>query len=83
MMAEPDHSGLTQPLDDTGMIPVEGPEEVPRFASEAEEHAFWSTHSIGEQWFRRVRATPQESQRLPPWLRIERAKASRSEESHP
>ena len=33
------------------MIPVERPEDVPTFASEAEEHEYWGVHEMGDGFF--------------------------------
>ncbi|MBI5946737.1 MAG: hypothetical protein HY875_01195 [Chloroflexi bacterium] len=31
------------------MVEIHSEDEIPEFATEAEEHAFWSTHSLGEE----------------------------------
>jgi len=41
---------MTNELDD-GLIVVERQEDIPKFASEAEEAAFWSTHALGNRLF--------------------------------
>lgn len=42
------------PARPTELIPVER-EDIPPFASEAEEHAFWSTHTFGPQLLAEMR----------------------------
>lgn len=47
-------------IDEVDMLPVRGPEEIPHFADEDEEDAFWSTHYIGDDWFDRAGEVPPE-----------------------
>ena len=42
------------------VIEVQGPEDIPEFANEDAEHAFWSTHCIGERFVERVGLLPPE-----------------------
>lgn len=43
---------------------IRGPEEIPSFASEAEEAEFWATHSLGEEFL--VKMEPVSEGELPP-----------------
>ena len=43
------------------MIEVQRPEDIPEFANEDEEHAFWSTHCIGEHFVQHVGLLPPEA----------------------
>lgn len=69
-MAQQDSGKFIEPVDDSNMIEVQGPEDIPHFENLAEERAFWATHSIGEGWFAHVQALRQEVRRIPPWVRL-------------
>jgi hypothetical protein len=45
---------MTMPRRKPRLIPVERSEDIPEFATEAEEAHFWSTHSFGEQMLERM-----------------------------
>ncbi len=40
------------------LIPVNSPEDIPAFATESEEHRFWSTHELGPGMFEAVEPDP-------------------------
>ncbi len=40
------------------LIPVNSPDEIPAFPTEAEEHQFWSTHELGPGMFEAVESDP-------------------------
>ena len=40
------------------MITVQNPKDIPQFASDAEEVAFWDTHELGEGMFKQVGPDP-------------------------
>jgi hypothetical protein len=42
----------------TRLIPVNSPDQIPAFATEAEEHRFWSTHELGPGMFEAVDPDP-------------------------
>ena len=46
--------------------PIESFDEIPEFASEAEEAAFWSTHSLGEGLLELMQPVPFDDDELPP-----------------
>ena len=46
------------------MKEIQSPEEIPDFASEAEEAEFWATHSLGEEFLERMESVPEGE--LPP-----------------
>lgn len=62
-----------RPSPDRPFIVVEGPNDLPTFASESEEHEFWGTHTVGDAWFDSANAVDHEE--LPP-IR-DRSRASR------
>ncbi len=41
------------------MKEVKSPDEIPAFESEREEHEFWSTHSLSEEFFERAEPIPE------------------------
>jgi hypothetical protein len=49
---------------DGGLIPVNSVDEIPAFATEAQEAAFWSTHSFGEGLLAQARSVPLEGDDL-------------------
>jgi hypothetical protein len=49
---------------DDDLIPVNSLDKIPRFASEHEEHEFWSTHSLGQPLLDQMK--PVEDGSLPP-----------------
>jgi hypothetical protein len=63
MMTEhnPQHSPPRWPKE---RIVVHSWDEVPQFANECEEHEFWSTHEMGDEFFDNVR--PEDYADLPP-----------------
>jgi hypothetical protein len=40
------------------LIPVNSPDDIPVFATETEEHQFWSTHELGPGMFEAVEPDP-------------------------
>lgn len=55
-----DTAGTTGGADDLydGLIPVNRVEDIPAFASEAEEQAFWDTHCFGEALLEQFQPVP-------------------------
>jgi uncharacterized protein (DUF4415 family) len=53
-------------LTDDGLELVERPEDVPTFRTEAEEQAFWETHTFGPGMLQRLRPAREVDPRLPP-----------------
>ena len=51
---------------DVNLIPVESLDDIPDFANEDEEHAFWSTHSFGERLLEQMRPLDEVDDDLPP-----------------
>jgi hypothetical protein len=47
------------------LIPVNSPAEIPEFATEAEEHQFWKTHSFGPGMYEHVEPDPLLDELLP------------------
>lgn len=47
-----------------GMTPLRDPSDIPVFASEAEERAFWDTHELTEEFLERMGPVPDDE--LPP-----------------
>jgi hypothetical protein len=45
---------------------IESFDEVPEFASEAEEAEYWSTHSLGEKLLEMMKPVPFDDDELPP-----------------
>ena len=39
-----------RPIESDELIPIERVEDIPEFATEAEEAEYWSTHSVGLIW---------------------------------
>jgi hypothetical protein len=48
------------------VIPVERREDIPHFASEDEEHAFWSTHAIAGALLEEMQPVPRDDPTFPP-----------------
>jgi len=56
---------MSKPNSRHGVLkPIQRLEEIPPFASEAEEAEFWSTHSFGEALLEQMKPLPQDV--LPP-----------------
>jgi uncharacterized protein (DUF4415 family) len=53
-------------LTDDGLEVIERPEDIPTFASEAEEREFWQTHTFGAGLLERMRPAREVDPRLPP-----------------
>ena len=51
---------------DEDLIPVESLDDIPDFANEDEEHAFWSTHSFGERLLAQMKPLDEFDDALPP-----------------
>jgi hypothetical protein len=51
-------------LDEDGFSIVHSPDQIPAFKNEDEEDAWWSTHSLGEEFWSRAAEVPEEM--LPP-----------------
>lgn len=41
------------------MKEINSPDEIPEFESEREEHEFWSTHSLSEEFFEKAEPVPE------------------------
>jgi uncharacterized protein (DUF4415 family) len=60
-MAPADH-----PLTDDGFELVDRPEDIPAFSSEADERAYWATHTLGQGMIDRLRPAREVDPHLPP-----------------
>ncbi|MBV9173412.1 MAG: hypothetical protein JOZ81_25390 [Chloroflexi bacterium] len=56
----------TRALTDDGLELIERPEDIPAFRSEAEERAYWETHTVGNGMLQRLRPAREVDPRLPP-----------------
>jgi hypothetical protein len=70
-------------LPDDQMIEITSPEEIPSFTNEDEDHAFWSSHCIGQTYLDSVGGWSQEDGLpvpLPPKRKRRRLKTAEQSE---
>ncbi len=64
-------------IDEDGFTVVHAPEEIPSFKNEDEEDEWWSTHSLGDEFWSRSSEVPEDM--LPPIDRSRLPEALRRE----
>lgn len=63
-------------MNERALHPVNDWSDVPDFATEQEEQAFWATHSLGERLLEQMQPVPFDDDELPtPRARQEKGKA--------
>lgn len=53
-------------LNDDGLELIDSPDDIPAFRDEAEERAYWETHTLGSGMLQRLRPAREVDPRLPP-----------------
>lgn len=48
-----------EPWEAEEMKEIKSPDEIPEFETEREEHEFWSTHSLSEEFFEKAEPIPE------------------------